>query len=199
MNLARKLFLTTLAIVLPIMCVFSAAAEETDPETNTTTAVIQFFAGPLEWDADYPPDISGMDLNFGTRELPTDAITYIATGDSHSIRLRDARKENHGWSITVGMSNFVDSESVAGPFAGRITLENTEESHDGLKASDTILTISSGDTAVPVMSVDSSLRDTYFLSWLAKNVNLALTKENATNVMDTAYVATLTWTLSPAL
>lgn len=195
MKTGKKWMLVMLAVALLATGAISANAES---QNSSTKATIEFGKGVLAWDDAYPADVSSMNLDFGSHELPINDITYQAVGTEnsmHSIRLRDSRKPALPWEVSVSMSEFINPGNNTDKFAGIITLKNTHASHENLqKASDFV--IESNATGIPVMSPETAKRDVFSLSWKASNIALSLTQANALKVEEAAYTATLTWTLS---
>ena len=187
----KKTLLTMLALVLVVTpMVGNASAKE-----SVTHASITFVEGVLEWDDNYPVGSNGMELDFGSRELPVDAVTYTAQGSTYTLQVKDARSKHPKWEMTVGMTMFREVDKGMNPaFSGVITMGKPTASHSITYADP--LTIVSGESGIAVMSTDPSARALFSLNWAASDVKLALSETAAKSVMDTDYEATLTWTLA---
>ena len=193
MNMRRTMYLLTAIALLLVAVVATAKAD-----SKTTHASVTFLGGTLSWDENYPEGYVAMNFAFGSNPLPVAAVSYQGQQQKHMLRVKDNRATNDGWTVTANMTDFVGTADDALSFKGMITLQGGRHIFGDLIYEDRI-DIVSGDSGVPIMSLDEGGRGCFSVEWEGDAVHLSLGEAQARAVADAPYQATLTWTLTAGM
>lgn len=182
----KKIFAFVVILLLALPIVAGA---------DITTATIGFSPGQLEI-TDPPTGESGMNFDFGTKTLPTVAVTYPSTNGPHLLIVDDARTTPTGWDMKVSMTAFEDS-GLSSTFDGVITLNSPSNATvTGITKEDPV-TITSGSGDELVMTATAAAGRGHFeTEWLGANAELSISATEVLSLMPYTYEATLTWTLT---
>lgn len=188
---SMKRWAALVSLMLLVMFPFAVIA------SDTTWAVVAFKSGGLTWGGLDNTGLDNMNLDFGEHTLPATEITYDSINAPHSIRVEDARQTPDGWNVKVSMTKFADS-GINSEFDGMITLMNGISSPGVVDVSDPIYLLTDGAN-VKVASADVDVnRGAFDVIWEENSyAKLSIGWPEAMNIQaDSAYTATLTWTLA---
>lgn len=189
----KSVFMIVFSMLLIVSLMSGSALAATS--TSSTTAKVTFREGTAEFG---DTGLIGMNIDFGTHELPIGEQDYDAVDGDHTLRIIDSRMDGNAgdWAVTVQLGYF-NSVDLVTPhtFTGMITLNSPRSSSNNLHP--WAVSLISGRSALTIVTADPGLnRDNYDSTWWRNNVTLTLSDAASASITQPAsYSATLTWTL----
>lgn len=193
---SRSISMTALIAALVVMLV--SVPVYASEITSTSTATVSFIEGALEMvDPDPDSGLNGMDIDFGSNDLPAGAVSIAAADGDHTLTVADARTTAGDWTMNVELSAFTTADSVT-PQSFDASIEFVTPTADPdaeISVEEGIEVMSGGGQVLVETASDQLERGTYNTTWLQADILLNIDGTEYENVQVADYEAEFTWTL----